>query len=358
MPFHNIKLCYENKGHSGDPDVLSSRGRAKTSATTFKSNNCLFYGDNLTVLKALLPQLSGRVKLIYMDPPFATNRQFWCQDQLAFEDFRFGPQYLESLRCRIQLMKQMLTPDGALYVHLDPNVAYYVRVLLDEIFGYQTRHREIIWKRTNGHPNAKNYARVHDTILFYPNGKENQCTPDYQKYSKGDIQSRFRYTDRDGRRFACGDLTGESLKTARNKTYQYEWNGHYRVWRCGKTTMKRLNREKRIYYTRTGLARKKIYLDEVKGLPPTDVWTDIPPIHPLSKERRGFPTQKPERLLERIIRTSSREGDLVLDPFCGSGTTLAVAKRLKRFWIGIDSSQSAIGTTFQRLYPINTEFCN
>ena len=311
--------------------------------------NLLIHGENLAVLRTLTPFLEGRVTLIYIDPPFATGRVFTGQNGAGFDDTRTGHVYLEFLRQRLIILHQLLAPDGSLYVHLSPQTAPYVQIILDKIFGPYTRHRQIIWKRTGSHPNAKGYACVHDVILFYPKSRNFYFSHPFRPYSEACRTDQFRYRDPDGRRFATADVTGESLKTVTDPAYRYTWNGHHRIWRCRKETMARWDRENRLYYTRNGLPRKKRYLDEAKGIPVTDLWDDIPALHAQSKERTGYPTQKPRELLERIIHASSREGDLVLDAFCGSGTTLAVADQLNRRWIGIDLSFSAIRASTKRL---------
>ena len=311
--------------------------------------NQLYQGDNLGILKALLTDYRAQVKLIYLDPPFATGRVFRNGSLEAYRDELIGSDYLDFLYERLVFCKELLAEDGTLYVHLCPKMAPYIRILLDELFGRKPYHRTIIWKRTGAHSNARSYGNVHDVILFYPKTSRFQFDPDSQPYPKNELCKRFPHVDTDGRRFAAGDLSGETLKTAHDPAYQYEWNGHHRIWRCPRPTMERLNQEGRLYYTCSGLVRKKQFLDEAKGIAPTDVWDDIPPIHSHSSERKGYPTQKPEKLLARIIRSSTHEGDLVLDPFCGSGTTLCVAQNLNRRWIGIDNGDLALATCRTRL---------
>lgn len=244
-------------------------------------------------------------------------------------------------------MHRLLSEDGALYVHLSPHVAYLVRVILDEIFGKSKHQKTIIWKRASCHPCSTRFACIHDQILFYPK-RNHRVTPAFEPLSPKDIESRYSNRDPDGRRFTMGDLTGKSLKTANDPRYHFTFHGIRRIWRYTLPTMRELEARGLIYFRPKGVPRKKIYLDQSKGVPPTDVWTDIPQFVS-SDARVNFPTQKPERLLERIIRSSSKQGDLVLDAFCGSGTTLVVAEKLGRNWIGIDSGESAIKVTRARL---------
>jgi len=326
------------------------------------SPNQLIHGDNLTVMKALLPDLRGKIRLAYVDPPFATNRTFRIahntheqtgkSSNIAYQDTLDHDSYLAFIRERLTVIHELLSEDGTLYVHLDPRIAPYVQIMLDEIFGFERFHKQIVWKRTTSHPNAKSFACVHDTLVFYPKNKDFFFSPAYEPYSESYIREYYRFKEDNGnedsslgksnRWYSPGDLTGKALKTAHDPRYQYEWNGHTKIWRCPRETMVRLQEENKLHYTSSGLPRIKRFLDEMPGLAPSDVWADIPPVHPRSQEFTGYPTQKPEKLLERIIRSSSQEGDITLDPFCGSGTTLTVAERLNRRWIGIDESPVAI----------------
>ncbi len=187
---------------------------------------------------------------------------------------------------------------------------------------------------------------MHDVILFYSKGSDPFWSTQYQAYDEDYVKQYYRYEDPDGRRFMSGDLGAAGLQGG---GYSYEWRGVSRVWRVPLTTMERLESEKRIFYTRNGVPRMKRYLDESKGMPAQDICTDIQSLKSWMAERLGYPTQKPEALLERILRASSSEGDVVLDPFCGCGTTVQVAQRLNRRWIGIDITHLAIGLIKTRL---------
>jgi len=200
---------------------------------------------------------------------------------------------------------------------------------------------------TTGHSDARRYGRVHDVILYYSRGNDFTWNPTRQAYDPYYIEQYYRYQDEDGRRWMSGDLSAAGLTGG---GYEYEWQGIKRVWRVPQNPMERLDQEGRIFYTQHGVPRLKRYLDETGGLPVQDVWSDIQALRSWHKERLAYPTQKPEPLLERIIRTSSNEGDLVLDPFCGCGTAVAVAERLKRRWIGMDITHLAIALIKQRLF--------
>jgi site-specific DNA-methyltransferase (adenine-specific) len=361
--------------------------------------NQLYFGDNLEILREHIPVAS--VDLIYLDPPFnskATYNMLFKEpagDQspaqvAAFEDtWRWGPEsdqafhevmtlgpqkladlmeswraflgvnnmmaYLAMMAVRLVEMHRVLKPTGSLYLHCDPTASHYVKLILDAIFGVKYFRNEIIWKRTSGHSDARRYGRVHDIILYYSRGNDFTWNPALQAYDPSYVEQYYRYQDADGRRWMSDNLSAAGLTGG---GYEYEWQGIKRVWRCPVSTMERLEQEGRIFYTQNGIPRLKRYLDEAGGLPVQDVWTDIEALRSWHKERLAYPTQKPEPLLERIIRTSSNEGDLVLDPFCGCGTAVAVAERLKRRWIGIDITHLAIALIKQRLFDtFDSELC-
>ncbi|MHB9072174.1 MAG: DNA methyltransferase [Desulfobaccales bacterium] len=361
--------------------------------------NQLYFGDNLGILREHVPVNS--VDLIYLDPPFNSKATYnmlfkepggeqspaqiaafedtwkWGpeSDQAFHEVMTVGPQKLadlmESLRAflgvnnmmaylimmavRLVELHRVLKPTGSLYLHCDPTASHYLKLILDAIFGVKYFRNEIIWKRTSGHSDARRYGRVHDIILYYSRGNDFIWNPTQQAYDPSYVEQYYRYKDEDGRRWMSDNLSASGLTGG---GYEYEWKGVKRVWRCPVTTMERLELEGRIFYTRNGIPRLKRYLDESGGLPVQDVWTDVEALRSWHKERLEYPTQKPEPLLERIIRTSSNEGDLVLDPFCGCGTAVSVAERLKRRWIGIDITHLAIALIKQRLFDtFEAELC-
>ena len=356
-PYHSIILSYPGK--SGIQSVIEETAGATLARVAVMGNrptgpiNRLIQGDNLAVMKGLLPRFRHAFQLIVVDPPFGTGRRWWCPQtdatQLAYSDDLIGPYYLEWLRKRLIFLRELLAGDGTLWIHSSTQYAPYLKVLLNELFGDVCRQRTIIWKRCQGHANAKTFPVTHDVIFFCPKSKEYFFRKERVSLDPSTLNSRFTYVDADGRRYATGELTGRTLKTAIDPAYSYAWNGHHRIWRCRFTTMKRYEREGRLHITRSGLPRLKRYLSEHPGRRPTDIWDDIPGIQGRSREWLGYPTQKPERLLERIIRFSSKPGDWVLDAFCGSGTALAVAEKLGRRWVGIDQSPVAIETCKTRL---------
>ncbi|MFZ0695136.1 MAG: DNA methyltransferase, partial [Alphaproteobacteria bacterium] len=241
---------------------------------------------------------------------------------------------------------RVLKATGSLYLHCDPTASHYLKILLDSVFEPKNFRSEIIWKRTSGHSDALRYGPVHDTILFYTKTNGAIWNDTYQPYDEDYVEQYYRYKDANGRRFMSGDLGTAGLQGG---GYEYDWMGITRIWRVPIETMRRLDKEGRIFYTRNGIPRIKRYLDEAKGMPTQDIWTDIEALRSWHQERLGYQTQKPVALLERIISASSSEGDLVLDPFCGCGTTIHAAEKLKRQWIGIDVTHLAIALVERRL---------
>ena len=253
-------------------------------------------------------------------------------------------------------LKRVLKPTGSIYLHCDPTASHYFKLLMDAVFEATSFRNEVIWKRTSAHGNAsRSFAAVHDTILLYAKSQDSTWNQNFVPYSEEYIQEHFIHKDPDGRLFRRTDLRNPSPRP--NLTYDYRasngrlYRPHANGWAVSIEIMRRLDTEGRLFFPAKddGRLRRKIYLDESPGVPISDVWNDLPPIHASSQERLGYPTQKPEALLERIINTSSNEGDVVLDPFCGCGTTIAVAERLNRRWVGIDVTHVAITLIKHRL---------
>lgn len=254
--------------------------------------------------------------------------------------------YLVMMAIRLIELHRVLKDTGSLYLHCDPSASHYLKVLLDAIFGPENFRNEIVWKRTSGHSDARRYGRVHDTLLFYAKSDAATWNEMFQPYDQAYVAQYYRYTDTDGRRFMSGDLGTAGLQGG---GYDYEWKGARRVWRVPIETMKRLDAENRVFYTRNGIPRMKRYLDEAKGMPAQDLWTDIEALRSWHDEKLGYETQKPLALVERLIQASSNEGDVVLDPFCGCGTAVVAAQKLRRRWIGIDITHLAVSLMKYRL---------
>jgi site-specific DNA-methyltransferase (adenine-specific) len=361
--------------------------------------NQLFFGDNLEIMRHYIADES--VDLIYTDPPWNSKASYnvlfkekngtaspaqitafedtWHWDQSAesayWEIVKAGPSklsdllqalrkflgtndmmaYVTMMAVRLVEMWRVLKPTGSIYLHCDPTASHYLKLGLDALFGFANYRNEIIWKRTSGHSDAQRYGRVHDVILFYAKSPSATWNQTYQDYNEAYVDQYYRYQDPDGRRWMSGDLSATGLLGG---GYEYEWKGITRVWRCPRETMEQLDRENRVFYTKNGVPRIKRYLDESKGLPVQDVWTDIEALRSWHEERIGYPTQKPEGVLERIMLASSNEGDLVLDPFCGCGSTIAVAEKIHRRWVGIDVTHLAIGLMVRRLVDTFREELN
>ena len=365
------ELSYRGKARRAD--VLSETMAVplqpvKTFGRAKGWSNMLVFGDNLQVLKRLLQlREAGQirnadgtdgVRLCYIDPPFATRREFvGSRNERAYEDRVAGAEFVEFLRRRLILIHQLLSSDGSLYVHLDMRKAHYIKVLLDELFGEHNFRNEIVWKRTVGtHGSAKRYVVVHDVLLYYTKSADPVWTDVREDYAQEYLDKYYRFDDGDGRLYWRADLTGAGVSGG--ETGQ-PWRGFNptkkgRHWSVPPKVLDQLDAEGRIYWPPggTGWPQFKRYRDELKGKPASDVWVDIDRMNSVATERTGFPTQKPEALMTRVIEASSRPGDLVLDCFAGSGSTLAAAEKAPsgpRRWIGVDSSKFAIYTTQARL---------
>jgi adenine specific DNA methylase Mod len=358
--------------------------------------NKLYYGDNFEVLQRYVKDES--VDLVYLDPPFNSRQDYnvlfaekdgsqsssqirafedtweWNIDAQrsyefiveqggrvadalrAFKTFLFNSDmmaYLAMMAPRLVELRRVLKETGSIYLHCDPTASHYLKILMDAVFGPQFFKNEIDWKRTTTKNDyvqgATNWPRVHDVILYYARGATGaQFDQPFAEYDEEYVKAKYPHADPDGRLYGLWDLTAPGSGMRGHP--QYEFMGVTRFWRYNKEKMDTLAADGRVIQPKPGaVPRYKRYLDEMKGVAITDMWSDIPPINSQAQERLGYPTQKPEALLERIIKASSNEGDVVLDPFCGCGTTVQVAQRLNRRWIGIDITHLAIGLIKKRL---------
>jgi site-specific DNA-methyltransferase (adenine-specific) len=252
--------------------------------------------------------------------------------------------YVAMMAPRLVELRRVLKDTGSLYLHCDSTASHYLKMLMDAVFGPMNFRNEITWKRTSGHNDARRrFGDVTDIILFFSKGQRYPFNRQYIPYSQSYIDTFYVHTDPDGRKWRRSDLRSPHPRP----NLMYDYNGrkpHPNGWAVSRDRMEQLDREGRLHFPKdpNGRIQLKRYLDEMPGQPCTNSWDDISPIHALTAERLGYPTQKPEALLERIIKTSSNEGDLVLDPFCGCGTTIAAAQKLNRRWIGIDITNLAI----------------
>ena len=361
--------------------------------------NKLYYGDNLDVLRKHIPNDS--VDLVYLDPPFNSNRNYnvifgkdsrssngaTAQIQAFDDTWHWTPvtdqqyeqytggilpmrvadalmafrtllgendamAYLVNMAPRLVELRRVLKPTGSLYLHCDPTMSHYLKVLLDAVFGAELFRNEIIWKRTGAHGSAKRYAPVHDVILYYGMGPHVIWNASYLPYEQSYLDEKYRNHDERGSYqlvtlFPTGIRHGETGKPWRGIDPTAK-NCH---WRYPPERLDELDAEGMIQWGKggQGMPRLKRYLKSGQGVSVQDLWIDIPPINSQAIERLGYPTQKPIVLLERILSASSNEGDIVLDPFCGCGTTIDAAQRLNRQWIGIDITFIAVDLIEKRL---------
>jgi len=353
---------------------LDDRGRQIKGWT-----NKLIWGDNKLILSSLKNgpmreeiEKQGGLKLIYIDPPFDVGADFSMDIEIGGDTFTKKPNILEEIAYRdtwgkgadsfiamiyerLTLMRDLLSDDGTLYIHIGPNVAHYVKAISDEVFGTDGFQNEIIWRRAFGHSDSTKYGIIHDSILYYGKGENRIWNRVLQPPDQDYIETFFdQYDEQRKERYQRLSLSAGGLSGG---GYLYEYKGVKTLWRCPPETLKKYDLEGRLHWPKKagGVPRLKRYLSEYEGVPLQDIWIDISKIHNQSSELTGYATQKPEALLERILRASSNEGDLVADFFCGSGTTAAVAEKLGRKWIVSDLGKFAIHTTRKRLIGVQRE---
>ena len=323
--------------------------------------NAVYYSDCLLTMSSIP---SGSVDLVYMDPPFGSNRTYTSTRKEfgrfpSFDDRWVGgiTHYVSWMRERIVECNRILKKTGSIFLHCDPHSSHYLKTVMDQIFGMGNFRNEIIWKRQSGHNDgrqgSRHFGRIHDVILFYSRTIEPKWHHQYRPYAKEYTRKVYRFVEPNtSRMYALGDLGG--IGGEDKSCPKYTFRGFTRYWRYSKKNMERLWREGRIVQTSPQAQPKiKRYLDEMKGLECQDVWDDINPVG--NGERVNYPTQKPLKLLERIICSSTDVGDVVLDPFCGSGTSAVACQNLGRNWIAIDSSISACRLTGKRLRVAGVE---
>ena len=333
------------------------------------ASKTVWAGDNIEIMRGMNSEC---IDLIYLDPPFNSNANYaapvgsfaagaafkdtWTLTDIDTEWINLIEQkhsalhrvllaamtksdksYLAYMTARLLEMRRILKSNGSIWLHCDPTMSHYLKMVMDAIFGRKNFRNEIIWKRTTAHSDAKGMGAVHDVILRYTKTDEYTWNQLYEPYDD-EYMKRFKHTDPDGRRYMDDNLTAKGLSGG---GYEYEFEGRSSIWRVPEETMRELHDGNRLYFTSKNTIRIKRYLDEMKGLPLSDLWTNISPINSQAKEKVGYPTQKPLALLERIIKAGTNEGDIVLDPFCGCATTCVAADNLHREWAGIDISPKA-----------------
>lgn len=351
--------------------------------------NKLYYGDNLPIMRDLADE---SVDLIYLDPPFNSKATYnvlfrekngsdsaaqitafddtWHWDINAEETYRdiltsghpklvdlmqalrafLGQNdmmaYLTMMAVRLVEMRRVLKETGSIYLHCDPTASHYLKILMDAVFNVRNFRNEITWRRSFAHGDAKqgakHFGRCTDSLLFYVKSDMVTWNPQYVPYSEEALKRDYKYKEEQTCRiYRLAPVDGPGGASKGNP--HYEFLGVQGYWRFNREKMQKLYDQGRIVRSSTSKSlSQKMYLDEAKGRPVDNLWDDINRISPTSYERLGYPTQKPEALLERIIKASSREGDVVCDPFCGCGTAVTAAEKLNRRWIGIDITHLAI----------------
>lgn len=383
LPFQVIEQVDEPRSEKdtriqADLFDMDSRGRQLKGWT-----NKLIWGDNKLILSSLKNgplreeiEKQGGIKLIYIDPPFDVGADFSMDIEIGGDTFTKRPNILEELAYRdtwgkgadsfiamlyerLVLMRDLLAEDGSIYIHMGPTVSAFVELVLNEVFGRDRVLGSIVWQRATAHGNAGvRYATVTDRIYFANKSERYIWNKPYQPYSEEYKESHYSSVEPEtGKRFTLRDLTASMSRASASQIY--DWQGvrpvGSRCWAYTENRMEELYAAGKIVFTSGKMPRMKLYLDEMPGIPATDLWSDISPLNSQAREDTQYPTQKPEALLERIIKASSNEGDLVADFFCGSGTTAAVAEKLGRKWITSDLGKFAIHTTRKRLIGVQRQ---
>lgn len=363
LPFQTVETVNESAQQRQYTLDLFASGRDP------EWRNRLIWGDKKYVLPSLLPEFAGKVDLIYIDPPFATGADFSFQAQVGEETFEKEASIIEQKAYRDTwgrgldgylrwfhetsvILYELLSETGNFYLHIDSNLSHYLKAILDEVFGAANFQNEIIWQRTSSHNDSRRWATVHDVLLFYTKSSDSTWNDVFTEYNEEYIQAFYRYSDARGIYRLDHIIRSQTMGARPNLSYEFkgyipEWG-----WRVTKDKLEKLDQENRLEWSSTGRPYLKRYKNEQKGVPINSVITDIKVIGAQAGERSGYPTQKPEAFLERIIESSSNLGDLVLDCFCGSGTTAAVAEKLGRRWITCDLGRFAIHTARKRLLAI------
>jgi DNA modification methylase len=359
--------------------------------------NTLYYGDNLEVLRKHFPPEC--IDLVYLDPPFNSKADYnvlfkektgkesvaqaqafsdsWTWDRVAEETYmkiQENPSlgkmitflheylgkndflaYLVMMTIRLNELHRVLKTTGSLYLHCDPTASHYLKIIMDAIFTPSNFRNEITWRRANAHNDPKKYGNISDILLFYTKSDSYTWNTVYLPYGEKYKESHWKRKDALGRAYRLMPL--DAPKHGEGGNLVYKWHGKLpaptRTWSCVVQKMKEYEAKGLLEYTSTGTPCLKKRLDEMQGAPLQNIWTDIPPVNPMALERQGYPTQKPIALLERIIQSSSNEGDLILDPFCGCGTTIMASQKLKRRWVGIDITHLAISLIRSRLKKVH-----
>lgn len=350
-------LTYENKKTGSE--ILEKTPRIKLKLVSGKgAENKLIHADNLSTLKTLLDDYTGKIDLVYIDPPFATNGTFKISeerantisssngDDVAYADTLIGVDFLEFLRERLIFLRELLSNRGSIYLHIDYKIGHYVKLLMDEVFGRDMFRNDITRIKCNPKNfDRKAYGNIKDLILFYSKSESPTWNDPRIPFSEEDKERLFKKIDKEGRQYTTIPLhaPGETSNGNTSKMWRGMKPPKGRHWRTDPAILEEWDKQGLIEWSASGVPRKKIYLDERKGKKMQDIWEFKDPQYP------QYPTEKSLDLLKFIVEASSNEGNLVLDCFCGSGTTLVAAQSLNRNWIGIDKSAQAIKVAQKRL---------
>ena len=351
----DVSLTYDGK--RSENEILSTepaRLKIMWQPSEKTGQNHLYYGDNLPILATLLnkSEIRGKVRLIYIDPPFATSSVFKSRSQNdAYQDLLAGAHYIEFMRERLVLLRELLADNGSIYVHLDMNMAFHIKVIMDEIFGQKNFRNWITRKKCN----PKNYTRktfgnISDFILFYTKSDNYVWNRPYKEWTPEKIIKEYQYVEeKTGRRYKKVPIHAPGV---RNGATGQTWRGMDpppgKHWQYVPKKLEEMDARGEIYWSPNGNPRRKVYLDESQGIPIQDIWMEFRDAHNQNIKITGYPTEKNPDILSLIIKASSNPNDIVLDCFCGSGTALDVSSQLKRKWIGIDNSPTALDTVLHR----------
>jgi len=343
------------KGKKEEKEIINNSPQNEyDSIYEASDSNKIFYGDNLDVLSHLIHDcdMKEKIKLVYIDPPYGTNSIFQSRNQKSsYKDDLIGSHYIEFMRRRLILLRELLTKDGSIYVHLDGNMAFQIKVIMDEIFGSKYFRGFITRKKcSNKNSTRKTYGNISDYILFYSKSDKFTWIRATEAWSEEKMLKEYPCIDEaTGRRYKKVPIHAPGV---RNGETGKQWKGMMpppgKHWQYTPTKLTELDDKGEIYWSANGNPRRKVFFDKDKGIPVQDIWLDVQDSLNQNIKITGYPTEKNPYLLERIIKASSNEGDIVLDCFNGSGTTIDIADQLKRKFIGIDNSSEAIFNTLKR----------
>ena len=345
----------EYPGKMSRAEVLASAGGAAAEIATRSKAGRLYHGDNLPTMLWLRgqPQVRGHIRSVYIDPPYATSMTFVDRDaQHAYDDHLSGAAYLESLRQRLIVLHDLLADDGSIFVHLDQNMIFEAKIVMDEVFGRENFRNFITRKKCNTkNYTRKNFGNVSDHILFYSKTDHNVWHRPYDPWTDVRVKEEYPCVDeKSGRRYkkvpvhAPGSRRGETGQPWRGKLPP---TGKH--WQYPPAKLDELDAAGEIYWSPSGNPRRKVFFDKSRGIPVQDIWTNFKDPHNQNVLITGYPTEKNFDLVSRLIAATTNPGDWVLDCYCGSGTTLEAAALLGRRFIGIDMSAAAIEATVKRL---------